>query len=79
MAQHKQTHYGSLPATTPPQSWRNIGLIQHMLSEDLLCGKHSTRHARKTGKSLALWARRLGEEQTDYADSLGEMKIIKQA
>lgn len=60
VAQHKQTHCGSLPATPPPQGWPNTGLIQHMLSEDLLCGKHSTRHVHKTGKSLALWGSQTG-------------------
>lgn len=33
-------------------------------------------------RQVKVWlcgARRLGEEQTDYADSLSEMKIIKQA
>lgn len=79
VAQDKQTHYGSLPATPPPQGWPNTGLTQHMLFEDLLCGKHSTRHAHKTGKSLALWAHRLGEGQTGNADSLGKVKFIKRA
>lgn len=78
VAQHKQTHYGSLPATPPPQ-----GLIQASHNPCFL----RTYYVASTVPGMPIrpvevWlcgAHRLGEEQTDNADSLGKVRFIKWA